>query len=368
MGEVMHFVSKGTGRPLGAVLRGLARAAALLALAPAAPALAEPVLCAAAAEAEFSDRPAKFVEAGCKIAERDGAHQFRVECPDDEPNVLGLRHVPGQGDVVQLLFLPEAKTLDELLAPCGLQRARFETVVKPDNVVVREVGEFSGRGGFRGDLHAALFGFGDDGENLLLLRRKEGGSSLLYDFQSVLREVLEARYGSGTLSFTSSPVRVAGVDIVEADGAALLAELEKRGSKVLERSNILPWWEDVRLSPAVGVPGLKEIKVSTAGGRVMTVAYLIPERAAYTEFHQALDERYGASARSTWQGCPRRHWDSGGVTIVGVYCEAKPAESGFTFSNDGLRDIVRAYLDKYSERLKEQGEASRKPTLDKDMF
>jgi hypothetical protein len=161
-----------------------------------------------------------------------------------------------------------------------------------------------------------------------------------YSYESGLTESLRRYVGAGTLRFSASAVRMAGLDITKATRSDVERELTSRGAQRTRRVGG-PLLSAETYNQVSGVPGLDHIELTYLVDRVASVRYPIATAADYAGFAQSLDERYGAGQGGDARGCETRTWKNGGVAVLGELCAKDPQRSGFTFINTGAADIVQ---------------------------
>lgn len=280
--------------------------------------------CALATAKTYDEASRRLESAGCRVSREDGTTKRSFVCPDGQWASLEKSGYSGTSIVASGPYE------DRLDAACGGAKWRSPTL-KYDNPLVAGVLALGS------DNYAAVISL--DGAVPYLTQICTGSIMCDVSFDEGLRETLKSKLGDGTLTFRPSEVRVAGLDITRARRQDLERELAGRGASAGSARGG-PLVADVTFNQISGVPGLSEIQVKFLLNRVALVRYPIASEPDYQTFTRSLDERYGVSSPVQANGCAGREWRNGGVTIIGRYCAAKPADSGFIFANTGAMAIV----------------------------
>ncbi len=318
-----------TAKDFRAGLCGLLGLAGLLASAQAARALD---LCQLATADTFAKASSVLEGDGCTVSSEEGTTRRSFVCSGG-----GLVHLEDKSGMISIVTPGSVKL--EAAARCGADGWTRSSDTY-DNPLVLNVYSLGSR--YLSNAQFAVVSL--DRQTPFLTWLCVGEYSCSMRFDSGLKGVLDKYLGDGTLKFSSSQIRVAGLDITAATRAQIEQELVHRGAVVSAKSGG-PLISQTTFGQVSGVPGLSAIELAYLADRITVVRYPIAAEGDYAGFAKSLDERYGAASASTAKGCATRAWSNGGVTILGEFCAATPARNGFTFVNTGAAAIVKG-LDK----------------------
>jgi len=284
-------------------------------------------VCALAQADSYAEASRVLEAGGCSVSSEDGTSKRSFRCPAE-----GWANVTNSYSGFSVV-IPGGS--EDLGASCGGE-PWAPAAVAYDNPLIAEIRTLGAS--YNEKARLTLFAFDNDAPLFMWLCR---GSSCRYGYDDDLRDILARYLGAGVTKFSSSDIRIAGLDITKARQADLDRELSARGGARTDdfKPGLLTSASYVGIS---GVPGLGRVDVTYLKDRIAYVRYAIRDQAAYTTFSQALDQRYGDSHPMPDKGCVDRLWTSGGVSVIGEFCSADAEKSGFLFINTGAADITSA--------------------------
>ena len=173
-------------------------------------------------------------------------------------------------------------------------------------------------------------------------------------------------YGITVENDPSTSVKLAGLSPISSDVYAIASAFEARGSTLLSSEKLGETFPNWRLTPPVGLGGVKEVVLQGWAKHLIRAEYLLESTPDYERFIELLDAEYGRSERLSEDGCTYRWWESGRVSIRGEHCPG--VSDTISFFNDVSSDQLEQYAAKLEAEQKAAAETEDEPAIDSDMF